>query len=827
MRAFQNFLSGYAFLGITALMIFTVIPAAFPQFILQGSVTDLGEHMPLDGVRVELEGTGDRVYSNLQGNFRIIQGGTDYSLTDTLTGELVIRDKELAWHFNTSVSIEIINQLGGLYLRAINQPEFGRLQLSGIRNGMFLIRVISPKGMRMYSLFSTSENFMLSDFGEEYTTWKLPGILLTDTLIFSRDGYYTRELPVQNDENFLEVELLKFSYQNLNYLNDLISRPAFDMLSSSPPSGHVGEVESLKLIYDSDRDLVYFMNTGIHENHYLFAKEFMGFNQGEYSFQINQYTNSALRYLYPATLNYYKSLNLYTFEFFPGDGATCEDVEMLYDKILEYSFLGDNLYFYASHDSWKNCNSVPSVTSNELFEGQNFQALNIGEAYGYLKRVEIDKLENTDLTRHDILLVNGIPINIPVISGIITTEFQTPLSHINVLSHNRGTPNMCLRDGFSNPALDTLTDRLVYLKVEYDRFMVRAASPAEASAFWLEKEPRDTQFLTIDTLSSGIIDLNTTGIADIKTIGGKAANYAELINAFTARGEIAPVPEIYFAIPFYYYRQHLRTNGIDQYISEQIADPAFKESSRIRQEVLERIRNRIVSAPIDAQLISLVNEQIGVLPDFSGFRFRSSTNAEDIEGFNGAGLYDSFTGRPGNPSQSVETAIRRVWASLWNYPAFEEREYFKISHATCAMGILVHRSFPGEDANGVAITKNPYGSNHAFIINVQVGENSIVFPEPGVLHDQVILYTFSISGNEPFTCEYITISNLLPPGQEYVMTKQELFQLGTYLLNVKNYYYQNVYQGNTEFKDFGLDIEFKLDSEVSPRKLYLKQVRPY
>ena len=50
------------------------------------------------------------------------------------------------------------------------------------------------------------------------------------------------------------------------------------------------------------------------------------------------------------------------------------------------------------------------------------------------------------------------------------------------------------------------------------------------------------------------------------------------------------------------------------------------------------------------------------------------------------------------------------------------------------MAMLCHRSFPDEDANGVAITANIYdtsGLEPAFYVNVQEGEESVVFPEDG------------------------------------------------------------------------------------------------
>ena len=49
-------------------------------------------------------------------------------------------------------------------------------------------------------------------------------------------------------------------------------------------------------------------------------------------------------------------------------------------------------------------------------------------------------------------MLDEAPNDISVVQGIITEEFQTPLSHVNVLSQNRKTPNMGLRNAMSTPS---------------------------------------------------------------------------------------------------------------------------------------------------------------------------------------------------------------------------------------------------------------------------------------------------------------------------------------------------------------------------------------
>jgi phosphoenolpyruvate synthase/pyruvate phosphate dikinase len=77
---------------------------------------------------------------------------------------------------------------------------------------------------------------------------------------------------------------------------------------------------------------------------------------------------------------------------------------------------------------------------------------------------------------------------------------------------------------------------------------------------------------------------------------------------------------------------------------------------------------------------------------YTHIRFRSSTNAEDLLGLNGAGLYESHTGILDDSAQSIESAIKKVWSSMWTLQGLEERAYYRIDQKSACMGILVHRA---------------------------------------------------------------------------------------------------------------------------------------
>jgi hypothetical protein len=66
-------------------------------------------------------------------------------------------------------------------------------------------------------------------------------------------------------------------------------------------------------------------------------------------------------------------------------------------------------------------------------------------------------------------------------------------------------------------------------------------------------------------------------------------------------------------------------------------------------------------------LVTLVDAKIKALSQYNTIRFRSSTNSEDLEGFNGAGLYESYSAELDNPKKTIGNAIKQVYASMWTF----------------------------------------------------------------------------------------------------------------------------------------------------------------
>lgn len=786
------------------------------QEFVSGTVVDLGTQKPMAAVRVSGSYSGQAALTDDSGRFCFrLNILTDSSIL-VLPSFSFFRN-QLFFNSEKPVLAEMFAMNGvRLYSKQLGCRGTELLPVTGA--GYRLMQLTSGDRVATFLLFSDGQSLYpgkSARFTDQYP-------ILDTGISFSKTGYFDAAVTLSSDTGVLKVSLLRKHYDSLDFFPELPCHEAFEMLHSSPPLSNFGEIQSVKVLYDFIDDHIYYINLAKYPSHYSFAGQVLGYPYGAINFFWTQYYNSPKRFLHLVTINYHTQIGKYVFEFDPYDMVDCAGIEATYRKLIETSFFGERLYFYPNNLRWSDCTQIPVITAEELFQGQNYQAMNLEEGYGYLRKIEIGQLGGAYPGHHEIVLLNGIPNDISVVSGIITTEFQTALSHLNILSHNRRTPNMVLRDGFTNPMLDTLLGKLVYLKVESNTFNIRSATLEEATAFWQEREPTVPVVLEKDLTQQGIAELYNESIASVRSIGGKAANFAELVNLQTI-----PLPEDHFAIPFYYYDKHITDHQIDTLIDQMLADNRFFTDQAYREDRLRQLRDRIIEAPLDPELLSLVLTRIHGFQFFDSYKFRSSTNAEDLENFSGAGLYDSFAAKKGSSSKSVDKAIKKVWASLWNLRAFDERAYYKIDQHSVAMGILVNRSSPDEEANGVIITKNLYSGNHAYTVNVQYKEFSVVSPEPGVMHDQILIHTISLDTLK-YTLEYIARSNIPALGGNTVLTDAELYQIGDLCTKVKEHYFYHIpHHCNCSYNDFAVDIEFKIDSEVSPRKVYFKQARIY
>jgi len=621
----------------------------------------------------------------------------------------------------------------------------------------------------------------------------------------------------------------------------------FGALASAPLDQTLPGARSVKVVLDQeDGDALYFQNSQKFEIHYAFVSTHLSGNGlpvvGTLAdFNTTQYFSPDRRFLLGA-ITYYEQPKAWVLELAPYDTASAAMIEKVFLAAKHAAFFGPQLAFHPTSDALARTAaqlpaSIPVMTTDQIYAGIDYQPLSLGTAVGRLHFTTATALASEYLSYQDIVILDEAPNDISVVQGIVTEAFQTPLSHINVLSRNRHTPNMGLKHALTNADLRAFDGQLVKLEVSADAWHVSAVTEAEAEDWWTTHAPTPVTLPAMDLGQTAIVDIDevtpepatTTGLrAAIKgavlAYGGKAAHYSLL-----HRTADVPVRDA-FAVPIYYYDQFMRDNGFYARVEAMQQDPQFLTDPATRDTQLAALRADILVAPLDPAFVAALQVKVAeyALPGVRKLRFRSSSNSEDLDGFPCAGCYNSYSGAVDDLAD-IEDAIRKVYADVWLFRTFEERSYYGVDQESVGMGLLVHENYSDEEANGVAVTANPFdvsGNDPAFYVNVQLGGDvEVVAPPAGVSSDQ-ILYYFS-QPNQP--AAYLSHSSIIATGATVLSTTQ-LHQLGV-ALDAIHKRFSPAYgpaAGNTGW--YAMDIEFKFDDEADPTMpatLYVKQARPY
>ena len=439
----------------------------------------------------------------------------------------------------------------------------------------------------------------------------------------------------------------------------------------------------------------------------------------------------------------------------------------------------------------------------------------------------------------DILVTEEAPLDIAtVISGIVTGTRQGELAHLNVRSASRGTPNCYLEGAYE--LLARHDGKLVKLTCTTTSATIVEITPDQAQDCWQRGRPSPITIPRPDkawTGLEGLLELPTTSAAERRTnvsrFGAKGANLAALYQRIDPRLRLQG-----FLIPFHFYEAFVTANGFASTIEGHLADPAFLTGGLLRRERLAQLIDAMEAAPCDPALVAALGTKLGEVFGSPAVmvRFRSSSNAEDTLGFNGAGLYSSTSVCPADdtdgddlgPSRcdldqprerGICRGLKRVWASLWNAKAYEERDWYRIDHRQVAMGILVDTRIKGELANIVAFTGNPVLPGDArYLVNAQLGELDVVSAVPGMYPEKELL---QIAGGQVIRIERQRGSTELPAGS-WVLDDARLRELGAHLARIAEVY--PIDESARPTDDLMLDTEWKLHPDGH---LIIKQVRPF
>ena len=522
---------------------------------------------------------------------------------------------------------------------------------------------------------------------------------------------------------------------------------------------------------------------------------------------------------HPTSISNNGTLGTFAFNYSNGHGDDFETVQRTHELLAAtMPIVANNLsYFitersedeYARDEALYAASRVPVLFEADVYADVDYWGLNQTEGYGFFRRVGLEELPGP----RDVVLYESLPNDLPRVAGIMTSIVQTPLSHVNLRAIQNNVPNAFVRDPLEIDTVAALLDKPVYYRVEQDKFTLREATLEEVNDWFDDLRPSEPQVPPLNLDYTDILPLDEITFEMFDGFGAKCANLATMRRFGFPDGTI---PDGY-GVPFHFYQAFMTHNGLFEEARTLLADPAFAADRSVREAALGTFRRAIKDAPMPAWMLDAMAEMHARFPPGTSVRCRSSTNNEDLPGFNGAGLYDSKTQHP--HEGHIQKSIKQVYASLWNLRAFEEREFYRIDHFAASMGVLCHPNFSDELANGVGVSTDPlYNTDGTFYLNTQVGEELITNPNGASIPEEILLNRTPVGQDG-----YIVVqrSNLSPHG-ERIMDDAYLAAMRTYLSVIHDEF--AALYGAEGDPNFAMDIEYKITSNG---QLAIKQARPW
>ncbi len=537
-----------------------------------------------------------------------------------------------------------------------------------------------------------------------------------------------------------------------------LSLAAFHQLS-----GNLAGYPFVKLVVDRAKGEIHFINNAAHDMHgdYI-VKHFFKKDRADLERNIDKYNQGFYHdpkrdlYLGILSLHTREEKTFFALETVEIDTMDGEMVSFLYDFVSN-SLAGSmplllkpanhlQEAYVASIDSKR----LPRVLAHELFSTSAFIPLNPATAKGRLRVFySLEGYEDAKATIqwYDIVVMEKVPDDIPRLSGMINAKHTTPLSHTNVLATGWHIPN-CIQIGiFERIEQASLDGRWVEYTVDQDAddvSLVRIERPPEIDTKPAWKSLR-VQIEAPDTDRTPVVRLDQLRGTDRYKYGTKAANLGELSHLIANGSDRL--------IGFYRIQRPPRANllpqlakllgvpsdsAIDRTACEFLRDTVqvprgiaipfslqrnFLESSPSIQQGIGRLKmaleleapeadsicislqRMIRSTRMPEKIRSYIDSQIAkTLAGVSSFVVRSSSNAEDLEGFSAAGIYESINHV--TRAEMIFEAIKRVWASLLSPRSVRLRQEVGIALEDCYMGVIIQEEAPSY-MGGVLVTANP------------------------------------------------------------------------------------------------------------------------
>ena len=186
-----------------------------------------------------------------------------------------------------------------------------------------------------------------------------------------------------------------------DYLQQIGCRADFEAVASLPLDASIPGARSTKSVVDRfDDNALYLQNANIYALHYEFCTEFLSGNGlppvgAMAQFNQTEYYSPDRRFLL-GILTWYEEPGVWVYEIEPWDTMTAELIAEGFELVRDNTYFGDELYFHPSSEAiaveaQKLPDSIPIITTDELFAGVTYQPLNLGTSTGKLRFLTLVK----------------------------------------------------------------------------------------------------------------------------------------------------------------------------------------------------------------------------------------------------------------------------------------------------------------------------------------------------------------------------------------------------------------------------------------------------
>ncbi len=476
------------------------------------------------------------------------------------------------------------------------------------------------------------------------------------------------------------------------------------------------EFDSLAVVYDAntpyalphvlfvidrkDQNRIYYVDTRRYKFHKDFVNgTYLSLERGQQFFE-NNYLKPNRRFIM-GTIAFQTPVRRWTFEFWEGDLIPPDQIKLA-SEIIKASFFTPVAFKPNSsrqdNDS-VNIAGLQRILQTDISKEQEYQALNVAKGLGRIHIIpKLD--EHVEIGYNEILVLDEVPVQLPPVAGIITTKPSTPLSHINLLAKGWGIPNVYIKN--AQELFKQYNGWWVEFDARRDNYSIKRADNNALDEYLKRlKERLDVMKPRSDLSVRRLANLNEQRSASSIAYGAKSANLGELIHARLPGVTVPPG----FTLPFFYYDQFLKENKLDDAIGEMLNDQKFVHDPAYRRGYLTKMRERFQKGAVNPHLRVEVLRRLHAEFPGKGVFARSSTNSEDLPNFSGAGLYSTVPNA--RTDEQIIEALKTVWASVWNFEAFEARERAGVPHTEIYMAVLIQEGINSE-SSGVMITAAPY-----------------------------------------------------------------------------------------------------------------------